>query len=340
MAPRVFGTSKTQEIVPEVKLISSSSNPEGVIASMWIGCRYNRTIQPQLLQYLYEHPVNNGETSEFLYGELMTLYEYYPEYAGLDSRTLIKKLVQMVDETNLPPLDAINFTFQLDDVTVAFREQLVRSRLPQNFWTQTSRTADLTKMDVSMLSTIEGEEAQREYREVVDQIRQAYIKLQDLGVPSEDIRLMPSNMTHRIYWMVPYRTLKSVLCKRLSWIAQSTLWTPIIKGILTELRENGQQTFADFIGTPSDVTIKDGKVVAHRYENENLDRYYDRDSQPCDPLWLAYHEYKPQKGLNADQMKMYYEMKDRYIDVWSDKILEILGWSRTNRDQLGRFDPR
>ena len=341
---RVYGQSLTDYIRPKVKLISYPLNAVGTVVSMWIGSRHNEVIPPDDLQNLYEWDF--GPMPSEYTDQVKKLKEMYPEDKDLPAKDIIEKLFKEVDRANLPPLDAVYFTFEIDNASIAFREQLVRSRLPQNFWTQTSRTADLTKMDANMMESISaaGPRAEEIYRNAVNDIRYTYTTLIDMGVPSEDIRLMPSSMVHRIYWMVPYRTLKSSLSKRLSWIAQSSLWAPIIQGIMTSLRSiPSLEVFAkSLVGVPSDVVIRNGEIVSHRYDIENEDRYYGRDPLPVDPLWLAYRATKNNELLSYPDLKdpyQYLMMKYSYSQLWSDEVLDILGWDRNNVLKLGNYDP-
>ena len=342
---RVYGSKLTDHIRPKVTLMSYPLNAVGTVVSMWIGSRFNETVDPSDLQKLYECR-NPRLLSDRVSTVGYKLKGMYPEYGDLSYRDTVIRLFEKVDRANLPPLDSVYFTFQIDDATVAFREQLVRSRLPQNFWTQTSRTADLTKMDVNMMGSVSeaGPEAEYLYKQTVDTIRDLYENLVKLGVPSEDIRLTPSSMTHRIYWMVPYRTLKSSLSKRLSWIAQSSLWAPIIHGIMTRIRSiPSLEVFAkSLIGVPSDVVIRNGEIVSHRYDIENEDRYYGRDPLPVDPLWLAYRVTQNNEDLTYPEPKSPYQylmMKYSYSQLWSDEILDILGWDRNDPSVSGKYDP-
>lgn len=337
---RVHGQSRTEYIRPKVTLVSYPVDAVGTVASMWIGSRYNKTFSAHDLQCIY------NETNLVNEAVVEVLQEMYPEYSDLSGRDMITNIVHMVDNANLPPLDAIYFTFQIDDASVAFREQLVRSRLPQNFWTQTSRTADLTEMDVNMMESVSaaGSRAEEIYRNAVNDIRYTYQTLTDMGVPSEDIRLMPSNMVHRIYWMVPYRTLKSSLGKRLSWIAQSSLWTPVIHGIMTSIRSiPSLEVFAEsLVGVPSDVVIRGREIVSHRYDIENEDRYYGRDPLPVDPLWLAYRITQHNEDLSYPEPNdpyQYLVMKYSYSQLWNDETLDILGWNRDDVLKQGNYDP-
>lgn len=333
---RIKGNSITDNITPQVKLISMSENPVGSIVAMWIGSRYEKSVNPVIVQYLYDNIPVQGDVIDFT---KKYLCECYPEFSGdskSDYHNVIEEVAKLVVKSNLPPLDAINFTFEINNASIAFREQIVRGRQPQNFWTQTSRTADLTSMDVNRLPSIDayGEEAVKIYNDAVESIRKAYKYLSDLGVPSEDIRLIPQGMTHRIYWMVPFRTLVTALKKRTSWIAQSSLWTPIIEGIQNEINEKCS-FFSDIIGVPSDVSISEGKVVNHTYDNENYDRYYQHDPQPCDPLWLAYHNFT--MPAHTD-IKFYDRLKQSYIKIWNTDICNILGWDKNNPSKLGPYD--
>lgn len=335
MSARMKGKSVTGEFVPRIRLVSMSTYPLGTIVSMWIGSRYRDTFSAEDIENLYYKGVSSD--NEYVANKLC---EYYPEYAGdthYNYKSVIRNIANLVIKSNLPPLDAINFTFEIDDANVAWREQLVRGRQPQNFWMQTSRTADLSTMDVNRLESIErcgGKTAVEIYDNAVQTIRDAYTMLTDLGVPSEDIRLIPQGMTHRVYWMVPYRTLVGAIGKRVSWIAQASLWTPIIIGIQEELYKNSP-FFAEVIGTPPDVKISHGKVISHSYDIENEDRYYGRDYQPVCPLWLSYKGYTMPKNTNIE---MYDAMKSMYIKMWNTETCDILGWDKNDPTKLGPYD--
>ena len=325
---RVKGNSRTEYIRPRVELISYTENPVGTLFSLWHGSRFNEFVDPALAQLVYE-----GK-DEGLDDLKRYIVDCYPEH-GTASR-VVREVARMNLLANVPSAEAVTFNFAIHDCSVALREQIVRSKL-SSYWTQTSRTADLREMDINMSKSIEqygGKEAVDIFKHVAETIREGYRKLADLGVPLEEVRLAPEARTHRMMWMTDARSLMLVINKRLDWMAQTTLWSPIIEDMTTILR-GIDPMLGEFFGNPPGVRIENGKVVHHSYDNENEDRYYGRDPQPVDPLWLAYKGIKPKAETN---FKLYDQMKSYYIKLWSNEILEVLGWDRENPDKLGYYD--
>lgn len=341
---RVKGQGRTETIRPKVELMSSTENPVGTLFSLWHASRHNEYVSAEDAQWLYRYgnTLGNDFSPTFDVGRYEDLAEYiiscYPEHAGEDKkdiRNVIRMIARMNLVANVPSAESVTFNFAISDASVSLREQMVRSKLA-SYWTQTSRTADLRDMDIHMSSSIEyygGEEAVRIYKETAEAIREAYRKLSDLGVPVEEIRLAPEARVHRVMWMIDARALLPIISKRLDWMAQATLWSPIISDVCAILRDI-DPFFAEFIGKPP-VKIVGNKVVEHKYDNENEDRFYGRDPQPVDPLWLAY------KGINMPErtdVKFYDDMKSLFIHMWDDEVLAVLGWDRENPSKLGPYD--
>lgn len=157
----------------------------------------------------------------------------------------------------------------------------------------------------------------------------------------EDIRLQPQGHTHRVYWMVPLRTLITILNKRCDWIAQASLWLPIVSGICKELRELGLYEIVEpFVGKPM-VRVDyheeaDISTVSEYIMNaDNEDRYSGRDPIPNDPLWLAYKKLAMPEHTNIE---FYDYLKSLYIQIWRDEYLKALGWDRENPGKIGPYD--
>lgn len=330
--------SRTGVIKPVVQIISKTENPIGSLFCVWSGTRYPDIMSPDLVQSLYD---NGWSDRPELKAVADMICDWYPEYAGEsgnDYKNVILSIARKVIESNVPAGESVHFNIQIDDANVAWREQLVRGRISQQFWTMSTRIMDMTTMDVNMNDSIRligGDKAVGIYNDTVETIRDAYRQLIDLGVPMEDIRLQPQGHTHRVYWMVPLRTLVTILNKRCDWIAQASLWTPIVAGVIKELRRLGlYDVISPFIGKPM-VEVSNGVVTGYIMNADNEDRYSGRDKIPCDPLWLAY------EGLSMPahtDIQFYDYLKSMYIQIWRDEYLEVLGWDREHPEKLGKYD--
>jgi len=324
---RVKGNSRTEFIRPKVELISNTENPIGTLFSLWHGSRFNEFVNPADAQAVYEGAEGCEDVAKYI-------VDCYPEHGG--ASRAVQEIARMNLLANVPSAESVTFNFAIHDCSVGLREQIVRSKL-SSYWTQTSRTADLRSMDIHMSNSIEaygGQEAVEVYEYVAETIREGYRKMAELGVPLEEVRLAPEARVHRVMWMTDTRALMLVINKRLDWMSQATLWTPIIEDMVQALR-NVDPMLGEFFGNPPGVKIRDGRVVDHAYDNENEDRLYGRDPQPVDPLWLAYKGIKPNPDSN---FKLYDQMKGYYIKLWSNEILDILGWDRSNPGKLGHYD--
>ena len=343
---RMVQHTYTGPIRPRVKIISKTEYPIGTLFCVWSGTRYPDIMSPDQIQFLYDH--GDMSLSMPLYQEIAdTICKWYPEYAGEDGkdyRSVILSIARKVIESNVPAGESVHLNIQIDDANVAWREQLVRGRISQQFWTMSTRIMDMTTMDVNMNDSVRiigGEKAVNKYNECVDVIRETYeFLVEECGVPMEDIRLQPQNHVHRVYWMAPLRTLVSIMNKRCDWIAQASLWLPIVSGICQEMRRLGIfEIIEPFIGKPMvEVTeYEDGNcdVTGYIMNADNEDRYSGRDKIPCDPLWLAYKGYIPPEHTDIE---FYDYLKSLYIQIWQDKYLKVLGWDRAHPEKLGPYD--
>lgn len=341
--------SFTGAIRPKIKIISKTENPIGTLFCVWSGTRYPDIMSPEEIQFLYD----NYDNADIFFSEkdwenAETICKWYPEYAGEDGkdyRKVILSIARKVIESNVPAGEFVSCNVQIDDANVAWREQLVRGRITQQFWTMSTRIMDMTTMDVNMNDSVRligGDKAVDKYNECVDFIRETYRFLVDeCGVPMEDIRLQPQNHTHRVYWTLPIRTMVTILNKRCDWIAQASLWLPIVAGICQELRRLGLFEIVEpFIGKPmvelgyhSDFDIH--YVSGYIMNADNEDRYSGRDKIPCDPLWLAYKGYSMPEHTD---IAFYDYLKSLYIQIWQDDYLEVLGWDREHPEKLGKYD--
>lgn len=341
--------SRTQEFKPEVRLVTSSSNPVGTLFCTWHGSRNAKALDPKVVEEIYHGALETDLYRDYkLYHDTAEeILRAFPDAAkkyNNDVQKVIKDIVVSVLKYNIPPSEAVQFTFEIDCANVAWREQLVRGRLAQNFWTQSTRPMDLRTMDVSMNKSIElfgGEEGVKIYKDTVETIRECYRQLTAMGVPQEDIRLQPQMHIHRVYWFVSLRSLLTVLSKRCDWIAQASLWLPIVSGCVSILRDLGMgEIIEDFIGHPMcsveyDSDWDDYHIIDYKNIQDCEARMSGADPAPIDPLYLAYaHKSMPEHT----DLEFYDYLKSMYIQIWSDEYLKVLGWDRSDPSKLGPYD--
>jgi hypothetical protein len=340
------GSARTQEFEPKVTLISLITAPVGTIGSIWYGSRMNDSLNPEPLERIYQESATLHD-----FESASKLIKAFPQYASSDpdvdvfssARECLINIAKVCFKADLPVSESLAFTLQVDDANVAWREQLVRSK-HSSYFMQTSRIADLSKMDVNRSKNIEliaGKQGVQIYDDAVNALRKAYYKLGELGVPQEDIRLQPQMNIHRVYWMTSMRAILKTLNNRNGWIAQSTLWSPIIAGICKEFRRLGLwPVVEDFVANPPvgiayDTDYDKWYISDYKLQADNEDRILGKDPLPVDPLYLA---YKFQSMPSHTNIKHYDYLKSLYIHTWNDKYLSVLGWNREDPDQLGPYD--
>lgn len=337
--------SRTGKFEPGVRLISMTQYPTATLFNVWNGSRRATTYSTEEIDRIlfgrYEEldEIIDVKRHSVIESEIVKDWSDDPNEKAAD---VITRVALQSVESNLPSAEAVNFVFEINNASVAWREQLVRSKFA-SYWMQSSRVFDMRTMNINMSDSIErfgGEEAVKIYEDTAETIRNAYKMLVDLGVPQEDIRLQPQQHTHRVYWMVSLRSLIGVLNKRSSWIAQATLWTPIVSQICKILRDNGLGWVVDHtIGKlpQVQVSLNSGLRTVTRYEwiADNKDRFDGKDPAPCDPLWLAYSDNTLPEHTDIE---LYDYMKSIFINIWSDEYLEVLCWDRSDPNKIGPYD--
>lgn len=174
--------------------------------------------------------------------------------------------------SHIPVSENINFVFLLENVSIAFREQMVRHRVgvkvgerlgvdhipdlhDSTFWSQTMRVIDMGKFSTdggyhTPDSIRNNELALLGYQSTIDTIEVAYNNLIALGVPPEDARMViPMAAQHRISWGINLSTLAHIVSRRSCWIAQAELWSPIIIGMIEEVCKKVDPIFS-VLATP------------------------------------------------------------------------------------------
>lgn len=205
----------------------------------------------------------------------------------LYSNDEIKELFLKVYEMNLPILEYVSFQFNFINVPVSFREQLVRHRQGA-YWSQTSRTRDLTNFEYYEPSVIfENSEAKQVYEKLMQEIRDTYKKLIELGIHPEHARqVLPQAYQHSISASFTLRSLKHIVASRVCEIAQPDLWKPIIEQIKQQLIEIDELFEVVFYPPCMDIY---GNYKSCHLTLENENRLHGIDPfEPCS-IWKKYN---------------------------------------------------
>lgn len=277
---------------PTVTLLSHTTNPLETVYTLWEASRHNDAVLTP--------------------PEVALARVKYPEW---DEK--VRKLFSDVLNSGIPVAENVSFTFLLEGVSIALREQLVRHRIgvhvgprvgcdiapdlaDSTWWSQSMRILDMgafasngaydvpASIDGNDTPLREGLTAEAGYHDVMKYSQDVYAKLVEAGVPMEDARnVIPLAATHRISWTLNLAALKHIIGKRGCWILQLGIWEPIIVGMVNELATKIDPIFRDLIAPPC---IKGGKFTGCCFKLDNERRIDGEDEIPPCSLYLHHHE--------------------------------------------------
>lgn len=298
----------------KVKLVSYTKNPVETVYYLWQASRHNNKMED------VEALTNQRKTS--------------PQKAEE-----IEKIFKAVVESHIPVSENISFSFLLEDVSIALREQLVRHRIgvavgdrvgmdivpelsKSTFWSQSMRILPMTEFykrrTYEVPESLTGKlEATQLYHDTLKKIQQAYNDLVAMGIPLEDARmLLPLACQHRISWTLNLSALQHIIEKRGCWILQGGLWDSVVRGIVSELVEKVDPIFSDLIKPPC---IKNEKFAGCLFGEDNERRIDGRDEIPPCPLYLNY--YKKQYVASDETKKLREKtMREVYAKLWKRNV--------------------
>lgn len=275
---------------PRVTLLNFTPNPRETVFALWEASKNEGKLW-SVEEVLAQNPVNVD---------------------GLNAEQLFWKVLKQ----KIPIGEMVSFTFVLENVSVSFREQMVRHRIgtkvgqnvgvdilpdiaDSSWWSQSMRIQDMsTFAERDMYRTppslagkkadFRGVETTAEdvFHSAMRGIQMAYQSLVAAGVPMEDAReLIPLGAQHRISWTINLQSLLHVMGERGCWILQMGLWGPIITGMVNELATKVHPAFRDLVKPPC--IGSDGRFKSCLYQHENERRITQEDRLPICPLYVV-----------------------------------------------------
>ena len=324
----------------------------------------------ETLVHLWEQSRTEGETISVddMVSERIEL-EAYPNLENHPYRTpdldAVKKrtderlaLFCQIMDADIPVAENVSFTFMLDNVSVALREQLVRHRIgakagerlgmdyapglhDSTWWAQSMRILDMGKFaengkylipetikDNKEVTTCFGMEKGRKitvpelYKDFMMVAGKTYENLVKAGVPMEDARnVIPLAATHRISWTLNLAALKHIVGKRGCWILQLGIWKSVIVGMIEAIAKEVHPVFRRLISPPC---MKGNRFTGCHFEIDNKRRIDGLDEIPACSLYL--HE---ESDMVGEASQAYYEDEDdarrRHYVSMVDEYSELWG---------------
>jgi len=250
-------------------------------------------------------------------------------------------LFQRIVDSDIPVAEHISFTFLLEGVSIALREQLVRHRIgckvgdnfgvdiipelsSSTFWAQSMRILDMSSFEYEIPDSVVEAGQEVYFKNAMARARNFYSYLVGRGVPLEDARMViPLAATHRITWTLNLASIARILKKRGCWILQLGLWEPVIRGIVEGLATKIDPCFRQLIRPP----CWDSKDCCFKLDNEQ--RLNGNDPLPFCPLWCRFHGLpyqeiiRAQKIFSKRKLKLYQEMCQKFSNLWGFPVGEV-----------------
>ncbi len=275
--------------------------------------------------------------------------QFTPESLSLESegdpelKKRIRTTFEKVIDSSIPIAENLNFTFLLENVSISFREQMVRHKIgvkvgerlgvdmfpdihDSTWWVQSMRVLDMGKFaDTNLYRTPESIETAHPdlklaFEGAMHVSQETYKVLLQAGIPIEDAReVIPLGAQHRLSWTLNLSALMHICKKRSCWIPQIGTWGPIIEGMIEELSKKIDPYFRRLV-TPPCIKGNQFKGCVYKLDNE---KRVDREDPllPC-PLYL-FNENKDGEPIFASRKQYeamspvhYVELEKKFENLW------------------------
>jgi len=291
---------------PKVTLVSWTKDPIRTIYILW---EASRTTRPY--GEIYDDVMNNPQ----------------------DFHKIVEVFKKVID-SNIPVSENIQFNFLLENISISFREQMVRHRIgvkvgeqfgadiipgleQSTWWSQSIRILNMGQFADEgryRMPDFHGhEENKKTYTDFMKVAQDTYQKL--LGSGQEDAReVLPMATQHRVSWAVNLSALQHIVGKRGCWILQHDLWEPIIHGMIDELVNKIHPYFRTLINPPC---IKGDQFIGCLFKLDNERRISGEDKIPPCSLYLTKHTSTySDEAVPKNVQPEFYRMIDKYRTLW------------------------
>jgi Thymidylate synthase complementing protein len=341
-----------------VSLVSWTQDPIRTIYEIWQMSKYEKTLEQVRAEYESALSYFKQEARGW---HVIRLAEAIEGRVALDqSRAATEnrwtserpdplELFGNLLEMKVPVMENIDLVFQLENVPVSLREQMVRHRIgckpgarvgadlaPVDFlmdtcpdqhdstwWAQSMRILAMNEFANRRNFYVppwfrKEEDREREYIQFMHTIQEQYVRWVEAGCPKEEAReIMPLGCTHSISWKLNVASLTHIIGKRGCWILQLGYWGPVIAGMVNECVEKIHPSFAKLITPPC---IKNEDYRGCLYKEDNDRRIRGDDPLPPCSLFL-FNETEEEEVVYSNRPYR------PTTDAESLEELRTLGWT-------------
>ena len=322
---------------PSVKLEACTPNPIEVIFATEMFAK-SRSDNPFLIDSAYiaecrqawRNPgtlFGDSEALFFACYELGILEDkgHYPAHKlqNLYEEELKKRVLGLV-QMAVPVCESVCFTFQISDVSIAWREQLVRHRTA-SYWIQSGRITDYSNVFEDKAYHVPVDikadpEALEKWNHHWEKTQEFFRWMRQAGIREQDAReIIGNGVLHRLSWNINLRNLAHMLKARTCFIAQQH-WHPIVMAVCAGMYE--VDPMFEALAKPPCLS-HDNKFSQCAYDNMAQDRHDGTDPLPVCPLFHGHlkdkRKLKSQDELAAEG-KWDPAMNKQYGDFWKAKV--------------------
>jgi len=237
-------------------------------------------------------------------------------------------LITKLMEEEVPVLRHIKFTFIIEDMSISFREQLVRTQW-DDYWIQSGRITDWENLKTEDPKCCEDGVLGLIYEDIMDEVFNFVALAKEKGYAPEDYRdIIPVGALHRGAWTCSLQSLLQRLRKRTCWVAQSDKWFPVLYQVSEQIRDYNA-AFTDICLPP----CKDrewnhkGCTIAQTMS----DRVAGTDPLPVCPIYAQYEMESEDYAITLCRENR--EHVDKLERMWGRDLAS--GTRRTVRDRHG-----
>ncbi len=323
-SPRCVNETE-KNLDPTVKLVSHTYAPVETLCHLWDASREEGEVK-SVEDMLHEKRMVDSD-SRLPDTHKQPHYEH-----NLEAVNKRQELFLQILDAGIPVAENVSFTFMLDNVSIALREQMVRHRIgakvgdrvgmdhapdlsDSSWWSQSMRILNMGEFadrgKYVIPDTVNhrpteyydysgGDDQSRRlealevYESFMHKAQEAYKALVKAGVPMEDARnVIPLAATHRISWTLNLAALKHIVGKRGCWILQLGIWKPIIVGMINALADQIDPVFRRLITPPC---MKGDKYTGCKFCIDNERRDEGKDALPPCSLWTKMEEKSETHG--------------------------------------------